>query len=103
MVSKRLITLSPEKLKTFLDSRQERDFLLVDVRQPREYTDSHIPGSQLIPLPELERRIFELPENRDLVFYCRSGSRSAAAGLLALEAEIPAPIYHLGGGILACG
>jgi rhodanese-related sulfurtransferase/rubrerythrin len=102
MATKHLITLTPKELATYVRDTHENVFLLVDVRQPAEYKEAHIPGSRLIPLPELEQRISELPDGMELIFYCRSGSRSAAAAFLALEAgATPENIYHLGGGILS--
>lgn len=56
--------------------RQAGAFIL-DVRQPEEWTDAHIPGSTLIPLGELENRMNELPQNQEIVVVCRSGNRSA--------------------------
>lgn len=56
--------------------RQAGAFIL-DVRQPEEWADAHIPGSTLIPLGELENRINELPQNQEIVVVCRSGNRSA--------------------------
>lgn len=56
--------------------RQAGAFIL-DVRQPEEWADAHIPGSTLIPLGELESRINELPRDQEIVVVCRSGNRSA--------------------------
>ena len=56
--------------------RQAGAFIL-DVRQPDEWADTHIPSSTLIPLGELENRINELPQNQEIVVVCRSGNRSA--------------------------
>lgn len=53
--------------------------LLLDVREQDEYDEAHIPGSTLIPLSEFANRYDELPQDRDVVVYCRSGSRSAQA------------------------
>ncbi len=94
--------LTFEGLQTFMDGRHEGDYLLIDVRQPDEYRAGHIPGAFFLPLPVLETKLFELPEERDLVFYCRSGARSMAAAVLAVEAEVTArDVYNLEGGILA--
>jgi rhodanese-related sulfurtransferase len=54
--------------------------LVVDVRMPEEYSqDGHIAGSRLLPLPVLLQRNEELPQDREIVFVCRSGSRSGVA------------------------
>ena len=56
--------------------RQAGTFIL-DVRQPEEWADAHIPGSTLIPLGDLENRINEVPKDQEIVVVCRSGNRSA--------------------------
>ncbi|MFH1980661.1 MAG: rhodanese-like domain-containing protein [Pseudomonadota bacterium] len=91
----------PDDLRTYMSQEKEKDYVLIDVRQPAEYQDGHIPGALLIPLGEMERRLFELPSDRDLVFYCRSGGRSAAAATLAVDAEVTEKsVAHLEGGML---
>ena len=94
--------LTPDQLQQFIDSHAEKEYILIDVRQPQEYSLGHIPGAHLLPLLDFEAKLFELPENRDLVFYCRNGARSLAAATLAVDAEVSnAQIYNLSGGILA--
>jgi rhodanese-related sulfurtransferase len=56
---------------------------LLDVREPWEYREGHVPGAQLIPLGELEQRVNEVPRDRPILAICHSGQRSlAAAGFL---------------------
>jgi rhodanese-related sulfurtransferase len=45
--------------------------VLVDVRPPEEYAAGHIEGARSIPIDELERRLAELPEGREVIAYCR--------------------------------
>jgi rhodanese-related sulfurtransferase len=47
------------------------DAVLVDVRPPEEYEAGHIDGARSIPIEELERRLTELPEDREVIAYCR--------------------------------
>jgi len=47
------------------------DAVLVDVRPPEEYAAGHIEGARSIPIEELERRLGELPTDREVVAYCR--------------------------------
>jgi rhodanese-related sulfurtransferase len=47
------------------------DAVLVDVRPPEEYAAGHIDGARSIPIGELERRLAELPEDREVIAYCR--------------------------------
>lgn len=56
--------------------RTEGAFML-DVRQPEEWNEFHMPGAILIPLGELEARLAELPRDQEIVVVCRSGNRSA--------------------------
>ncbi|MGB1287686.1 MAG: rhodanese-like domain-containing protein, partial [Aggregatilineales bacterium] len=50
--------------------------LIVDVRGAGEYTSEHIPDALNIPMPQLHRRIAELPQDRRILFQCQSGVRS---------------------------
>ena len=54
--------------------------VLLDVRTPQEYREGHIPGSQHVPLQQLDK-VEEVTENKDTVLYvyCRSGARSRQA------------------------
>jgi rhodanese-related sulfurtransferase len=56
--------------------RDEGAFIL-DVRQPDEWNQVHIPGATLIPLDQLEARMNEVPKDQEIVVVCRSGNRSA--------------------------
>jgi molybdopterin/thiamine biosynthesis adenylyltransferase/rhodanese-related sulfurtransferase len=53
--------------------------MLLDVRGPLEFQRRHLPGAQLLPLPELSARAAEVPRTRPVVVYCQSGVRSAQA------------------------
>lgn len=50
--------------------------LLVDVRQPEEWNEYHIPNTTLIPLGLLESGASELPKDQPIVVVCRTGNRS---------------------------
>ena len=94
-------SLDPERLKDYINTHAESQYLLIDVRQPAEYQLGHIPGAKLMPLLELESKLFDLPTDQDIVFYCRSGSRSLTAAVLAQEAEVTErQVYNLSGGIM---
>ncbi|PQJ26822.1 ArsR family transcriptional regulator [Salinibacter sp. 10B] len=55
-----------------LEERLERDDVLVlDVRPEEEFEAGHIPGARSIPVDQLEEHLDELPEDRDIVAYCR--------------------------------
>ncbi len=98
----KLHELMPDELRQFMARTKEKQYVLIDVRQPEEYAVAHIPGATLLPLMELESHLFDLPADRQLVFYCRSGARSEIAAALAAEAELSEhAIYNLIGGMLA--
>lgn len=54
-----------------LERLSSGDVVLVDVRPPEEFAAGHIEGARSIPLAELERRLAELPADREVVAYCR--------------------------------
>jgi rhodanese-related sulfurtransferase len=45
------------------------EYTILDVRQPNEYEASHIPGSKLIPLPELSDRLDEIDMKKPTMIY----------------------------------
>ena len=47
------------------------DCIVLDVRPPEEYDAAHVAGALSMPLEELERRLGELPRDRQIVAYCR--------------------------------
>jgi len=102
MPSDKIQDLMPDELRALLARTREKRYALIDVRQPEEYAVAHIPGATLLPLMELETRLFDLPADRELIFYCSFGPRSEIAAALAAEAELSdLPVYHLIGGMLA--
>jgi rhodanese-related sulfurtransferase/rubrerythrin len=94
--------ISVERLREYMGRHHEQEYLLVDVRQPDEYTKGHLPGSVLIPLGELPERLLELPVDKDVIFYCRSGKRSRGAALLTgSQSYVAGTVFNMTGGILA--
>ncbi len=87
-----------EELKTRLDRKDS--FLLLDVREQREFEICRIPGSVLIPLGELPSRLDELKGRDDMIVHCKSGVRSGKAVALLRESGF-AGARNLTGGILA--
>jgi rhodanese-related sulfurtransferase len=55
---------------------------VVDVREPAEFADGHLPGSELVPLGTLEAEARSWPRHTPIVVVCRSGMRSAKAARL---------------------
>jgi rhodanese-related sulfurtransferase len=71
---------------------------LIDVRQPEEYQAGRIAGARLIELSELSGRARSIDPDRPVVFYCRSGSRSAMATDAFIRAGFEA--HNMAGGLL---
>jgi sulfur-carrier protein adenylyltransferase/sulfurtransferase len=90
-----------EDLKARLDRHD--DIWILDVREKNEYDICRIPGSTLIPLGELPRRLSEVPQGPDapdVVVHCKMGGRSAKAVSLLREKGFTR-VQNLKGGILA--
>jgi len=93
--------ITAEIFRQYQKDHGEREYLLVDVRQPEEYTIGHIPGSKLMPLDELELNLSELPAGKDIFFYCHSGARSQAAAIISLDSGIQLQkVHNLIGGMM---
>ncbi len=69
MEEQKYIDINSDQLRDYMGGHQEKEYQLVDVRQPREYGEAHIAGAMLLPLGELSARLCELPEGRDIIFY----------------------------------
>ncbi len=90
--------MTVEELKALLDCRNPP--FILDVRNPEEYQICRLPGSTLIPLPELPQRVHELDSAREMVVHCKSGLRSAKA-IRFLQASGFKKLKNLKGGIMA--
>jgi len=62
-------TWPAEKVRDFLQDKNQKDYNLVDVRTPEEYEQNHLPGAQLIPVGELADRLSEIDPNRPTIVY----------------------------------
>lgn len=67
--------ISPKELKARLDRGD--DLFLLDVREPHERDICHI-GGELIPKGTIGEQIQRIPQDKEIVVYCRSGGRSHA-------------------------
>jgi adenylyltransferase/sulfurtransferase len=74
--------------------------LVLDVRNPEEYRICQIPGTKLLPLPELAQRLGELDKGHEMIVHCKSGMRSAKA-IALLKQHGFTKLRNLKGGILA--
>ncbi len=93
--------ITPVELKKYIEENEEKNYTVIDVRQPEEYWNSHIPGSKLIPLPDLVSKRIALPETGALIFMCRTGARSSAAAVFSSpDVNAGQSVFNLRGGIL---
>lgn len=74
----------------------DADHVLIDVRTPEEFASGHIPGAVNISVDQLAQRLSEIPQDKPVVLYCRSGNRSNQAAQI-LERAGYTQIYDLGG------
>ena len=97
-------TISVSTLEHWLKEREngERDFVLVDVREPNEYEINQIPGSVLIPKGDFLNgsALEQLPADKQVVMHCKSGVRSAET-LAIVKGAGYADAVHVGGGVVA--
>ena len=93
-------TITAADLKEMLDAG--KDPYLVDVREPVEYEIVKIPGGVLIPKDRIlsGEALAELPQDKPLVLYCKTGVRSAEA-LAAVKAAGFRDAVHVQGGVTA--
>ncbi len=72
-------SLAPKEAEEVMAGMRPEEYTLLDVRQPWEYEEFHIPGALLVPLPELADHLDEMEPDEPVLVYCRSGGRSMAA------------------------
>jgi adenylyltransferase/sulfurtransferase len=77
-----------------------RDIVLVDVREPYEWSVGHVEGALHIPMQQVPARIDEIPRDRDVVVCCRVGGRSARVQQY-LQQQGYTNVKNMTGGMLA--
>ena len=86
--------------REYMAGHGSETYTLLDVRQPKEYREEHIPGARLVPLPQLSDRLGELPTDRPTIVYCAIGGRSEVAARFLASRGFE-EVYNLAGGIKA--
>jgi rhodanese-related sulfurtransferase len=90
---------------------EEGNVFVLDVRTPAEFKSAHIKGATLIPVTNvlgsnlssdslLEARINEVPQDKKILVYCRTGQRSSAASKMLINSG-HLHVYNILGGINA--
>jgi rhodanese-related sulfurtransferase/rubrerythrin len=95
-----LESLEPHELRDFISKRKTDEYILLDVRQPKEYEDDHLPGAKFIPIAQLGDRLDELDPKKPIIAYCAIGGRSSMAARFLASRGFK-EIYNLKGGIKA--
>jgi adenylyltransferase/sulfurtransferase len=90
--------VTPIELKQMQDSKE--DFVLIDVREEHESDICSI-GGKLIPMGSVLENLAEIPKDKKVVVYCRSGNRSGMVIQTLEQRSGYTNLYNLKGGILA--
>ena len=68
-IFKQIPAMTPEEVRGCLKDRDPGDHNLIDVRQPAEYEQGHLPGARLVPVTELSSRIGEIDPGKPTILY----------------------------------
>ena len=79
--------ISVEEAKQMLDTG---DSVMVDVRALDEWQSGHVSGAVHVPVDDILARVDELPDDKNLLFICQAGVRSALAAEMAAAMGRPA-------------
>ncbi|OGV40464.1 MAG: rhodanese [Legionellales bacterium RIFCSPHIGHO2_12_FULL_42_9] len=87
--------------KTAKEWFDNKEAIIVDVREPEEYGASHIAGATLVPLGQLKKDKLPNFKNKKLIIHCQLGKRGGMACEKLLTADPTLEVYNLEGGIIA--
>jgi len=90
--------ISPAALAAWLADKSREAPLLLDVREPWEHDKARIAGSQLVPMGQVQARIAEIDDDREVVAICHHGGRSLQIAMY-LEKNGFSRVHNLAGGI----
>ena len=88
--------IDAKDLKQLLDEHKE-DVYVIDVREPEEYTEGHIPTVPLLPMGDIPDVIEQFDKEAEYVIVCRSGRRSLEVSKFFQNEGIPKVHNYLGG------
>ena len=90
--------ISPAELAAWLADRNREAPLLLDVREPWEHEKARIAGSRLVPMGQIQARLAEIDDEREVVAICHHGGRSMQIASF-LEKNGFSRVHNLAGGI----
>jgi adenylyltransferase/sulfurtransferase len=89
--------ITPAELSQRLASGE--DIVLIDVREPYEWSAGHIEGATHIPMNQVPQRLADIPKDKEVVMICRSGGRSGHVQQHLLGAQGYTRVLNLTGGM----
>jgi glyoxylase-like metal-dependent hydrolase (beta-lactamase superfamily II)/rhodanese-related sulfurtransferase len=94
-----MLASSPAVREVTLDDLRTRpaDATIVDVREPEEFADGHVPGAVNVPQADLATRLSEIPRDRPLFVICQGGFRSLRAAQFLCQCGIGDVVSVKGG------
>lgn len=93
-------SVTADDAKKLLSETPLSDITILDVRQPKEYEEEHIPGAKLIPIADLGNRFDEINPEKPTLVYCAIGGRSRVAAQMLAGKDFE-KVMNLTGGIKA--
>jgi rhodanese-related sulfurtransferase len=90
--------INPAELAAWLADKSREAPLLLDVREPWEHDKARIAGSRLVPMGQIQARLAELDDEKEVVAICHHGGRSMQVALF-LEKSGFSRVHNLAGGI----
>lgn len=91
--------IDKDELKNMLKS-SDSDSVIIDVREPDEYHEGHIPGVPLVPMQTIPNLVEGFSKDKEYIFVCRSGNRSQNVSLFLKEQGLN-QVTNYDGGMLA--
>lgn len=91
--------LSQVDIETYLADYEKESHILIDVRTSGEYKAGHLPKAKNIPLDELPNKLDSIPKDKPVILVCWSGSRSASATQMLVQAGYD-NVHNLKGGTM---
>ncbi len=78
--------ISVEDAYAVLKTGDAQSFIFLDVRTKGEYVSGHVPSALHIPVQDLKERLAEVPKDKTIYVYCKSGGRSTKAANILVDA-----------------
>lgn len=91
-------TITIPELRAKMQSGLESDELILDVREPEEFSSGHIPGARNFPLSQLEQNWRELGRYRRIYVHCQAGKRAQMASQFLIQQGIQTLVCISDGG-----